>query len=169
MKMNIKTPRLIIDELKQTDKLNYFNNISHDKEVLKTFVCQYQEAVSDFDFDKYLGRDDLFAIRLKDTKELIGVFVECEASEENSEVEFGYGIGSSYWNQGYMTETVKSLIKYYFENKPYKTIYASFFPENIASKRVMEKCGMKYSHTKEKELVYQDKERDLIYYKIEKA
>ena len=38
----------------------------------------------------------------------------------------------------------------------FKTVYASFFPENIASKRVMEKCGMHFDHLNEKELTYLD-------------
>lgn len=48
-----------------------------------------------------------------------------------------------------------------------KTVYASFFPENTSSKHVMEKCDMTFSHINEKELTYLDKERALVYYKIE--
>ena len=45
-------------------------------------------------------------------------------------------------------------------------MYASFFAGNEAYARVMEKCGMKYSHFSEKEFEYMGEERDLTYYVI---
>lgn len=165
--MRIETERLVVDDIRKEDKEAYFLNISHDKEVLKTFICRYQPDMDSFDFEKYLGRTDLFAIRKKETGELIGIFVECEIDRENRSLEIGYGIGSGHWGNGYMTEVVNAMISYYFRETEFRTVYASFFPENTASRRVMEKCGMTFSHIREKELTYLGKERDLIYYKIE--
>ena len=165
--MRIETERLIVDEIRSGDKEDYFVNISHDQEVLKTFICQYQEDLETFQFEKYLGRTDLFAIREKENGQLIGIFVECEVDHENHSLEIGYGLGSPYWGKGYMTEVVKAMLAYYFEHTDFRTVYASFFPENTASKRVMEKSGMIYSHRVDKELTYLGKERDLIYYKAE--
>lgn len=165
--MKIETERLIVDEIRPEDRENYFTNISHDKDVLKTFICQYQEDLENFDFSKYLGRNDIFAIREKEGGNLIGVYVECEVDKEKHSLEIGYGIGSKYWGKGYMTEVVRNAIAYYFNNTEFKTVFASFFPENTASKRVMEKCNMTYSHENKNELTYLGKERDLIYYKIE--
>jgi len=164
--MYIETERLIIDEIRPEDRESYFINISHDKEVLKTFVCQYQENLEDFDFERYLHRSDIFAIREKNAQKLIGIFVECDVDMEKKTLEIGYGLGNKYWHKGYMTEVVKAMLDYYFKSD-FLTVYASFFPENIASKRIMEKCGMTYSHTNKKEFEYLGKERDLIYYKIE--
>jgi len=166
--MNIKTERLIIDEIKPTDREDYFMNISHDKEVLKTFVCRYQDNLEDFDFSMYVGRTDIFAIREKLSGKLIGIFVECDVDKEKKSLEIGYGLGSKHWGNGYMTEAVKAMLNYYFTQTDFSTVYASFFPENTASKRIMEKCGMTYSHTNEKEFEYLGKERDLIYYKIQR-
>lgn len=168
MPFRIETERLIIDELKPGDKENYFLNISHDREVLKTFICRYEENIEGFDFSKYLGRSDIMAIRKKEDMGLIGIFVECDVDREKKSLEIGYGIGSTHWGKGYVTEAVKAMIAYYFEQAGFQTVYASFFPENTASKRVMEKCGMTFSHVREKELTYLEKERDLVYFKIEK-
>ncbi len=164
--MRVETERLVVDPLQASDKEDYFTNISHDKTVLETFVCRYAETLDDFDFAPYLTRDDIFAIRHKTTGKLIGIFVECEKDEANHSLEIGYGIGRAYWNQGYMTEAVNAALQYYFDKTDYRTVYASFFPENVASKRVMEKCGMTFSHVCEKEFTYLGRERDLIYYKI---
>ena len=69
----METERLIIDQIKETDKEDYFINISHDNKVLETFICRYADTMEEFDFSSYPGRQDLFAIRLKDTGRLIGI------------------------------------------------------------------------------------------------
>ena len=162
----METQRLIIDHILPTDKQDYFDNISHDKKVLETFICRYAESMEQFDFSAYLDRKDLFAIRLKETGRLIGIILYFE--EKDGACEIGYGIGSRYWNHGYATEAVARFLQYCFDELEMKKIYASFFTENTASKRVMEKCGMTYSHFVQTELTYLGKERDLTYYCIEK-
>ena len=162
--MNIETERLIIDSLRETDKEDYFRNISHDRKVLETFICRYAETQEDFDFSVYLTNRGLYAIRLKETGRLIGIMVICDETEESCEI--GYGIGSDYWGRGYATEAVRAFIDWCFEEKSLGTVYASFFTGNEASRRVMEKCGMIYCRFSEKELTYLGIERDLTYYSI---
>ena len=41
----METERLIIDPIRETDKADYFHNISHDKMVLETFICRYAESM----------------------------------------------------------------------------------------------------------------------------
>ena len=131
----METERLIVDALRETDKEAYFLNISHDRKVLETFICKYAGNLDEFDFSGYLTNPSLFAIRLKETKELIGILVLCDETDTSCEI--GYGIGSRYWNQGYATEAVRRFIQYCFEEKGFLTVYASFFTGNDASRRVM--------------------------------
>ena len=160
----METERLIIDQIKETDKEDYFINISHDKKVLNTFICRYADSMEEFDFSSYPGREDLFAIRLKETGCLIGIVNFFD--EKGGVCEIGYGIGSGYWGHGYVTEAVRRFLAYLFREKGMRTVYASFFTGNEASRRVMEKCGMTYDHVSEKELTYLGIERDLMYYAI---
>ena len=160
----MKTERLIIDQIKETDKEDYFINISHDKKVLETFICRYADSLEEFDFSSYPGRQDLFAIRLKETGRLIGIILYFDEKEDSCEI--GYGIGSVFWNQGYATEAVGQFLEYLFREKGMRTVYASFFTGNDASHRVMEKCGMTFDHFSEKELTYLGALRDLTYYAI---
>ncbi len=46
----METKRLIIDQVKETDKEDYFINISHDKKVLDTFICRYADSLEKFAF-----------------------------------------------------------------------------------------------------------------------
>ena len=160
----METERLIIDQIKETDKEDYFINISHDKKVLNTFICRYADSLEEFDFSSYPGRQDLFAIRLKETGRLIGIVNFFD--EKDGVCEIGYGIGSGYWGHGYVTEAVRRFLAYLYREKRMRTVYASFFNGNEASRRVMEKCGMTYDHVSEKELTYLGIERDLTYYAI---
>jgi Acetyltransferases, including N-acetylases of ribosomal proteins len=160
----MKTERLIIDQIKETDKEDYFINISHDKKVLETFICRYADSLEEFDFSSYPGRQDLFAIRLKETGRLIGIILYFDEKEDSCEI--GYGIGSAFWNKGYATEAVRRFQEYLFREKGMQTVYASFFTGNDASRRVMEKCGMTYDHFSEKELTYLGVDRNLTYYAI---
>lgn len=161
------TDRLEISRVTSDDKADYFYNISNDKKVLETFVCKYAESLDDYDFEPYLQMDNLFAIRLKETKKLIGIILHFAASEENA-CEIGYGIGSKHWNNGYVTEAVAAFIEYCFSKLNVNKVYASYFTGNDASKKVMEKCGMEYDHFVEKEFEYLGRERDLTYYAIER-
>ncbi len=160
----METKRLILDSIKESDKDDYFNNISHDKKVLETFICRYTETIEELDFSSYLGKQYLFAIRLKETGRLMGIILYFNETADSCEI--GYGIGSEFWNQGYATEAVQRFLEYLFQEKEMKTVYASFFTGNNASRRVMEKCGMHYSHIVENELTYLGISRDLTYYVI---
>ena len=162
--MIMETERLIIDRIKESDREDYFNNISHDKEVLKTFICRYAETLEEFDFAPYLQNDTLFAIRLKDTGKLIGIILYFD--EKDGVCEIGYGIGHTFWGNGYATEAVRRFIEFCFDTLGVRTVCASFFTGNDASKRVMEKCGMDFWRFSPKELTYLGEERDLTYYAI---
>lgn len=160
----METERLILDRLRPEDKADYFRNISHDKKVLETFICRYAETPEDLDFSGYPDRDDLFAIRLKETGRVIGVLSTFDG--EDGSCEIGYGLGSAWWGRGYATEAVARFLDYLLRERGCPRVCASYFPGNESSRRVMEKCGMRFWRVSEKELSYLGRERDLIYYEI---
>lgn len=55
--------------------------------------------------------------------------------------ELGYYISEEYWGKGVMTEAVKQICDYVFDNSDIIRIYAEPFAHNIASCRVLEKTG----------------------------
>ena len=59
----------------------------------------------------------------------------------NGVAEIGYGISEKYRCQGYATESVKAVTAWAFQNPNVTAIEAESDAENIASKRVLEKCG----------------------------
>lgn len=55
--------------------------------------------------------------------------------------EIGYGINDEYQGQGYASEAVKAVSEWAFQQPDVTALEAETDDENIASKRVLEKCG----------------------------
>lgn len=79
---------------------------------------------------------------------------------ETDEVEIGYAIAKQFWRRGFATEAAEVLLQYAFAHIKPDVITAVAAPENAASRRVMEKIGMKYVRLDE---FY---ERQLVQYAI---
>ncbi|WP_371735971.1 GNAT family N-acetyltransferase [Zobellia sp. B3R18] len=84
----------------------------------------------------------IFAIRLKESNELIGG-IDLGIDKPFNKAELGYWLDQKYWNNGFTTEAVKSIIQFGFEELKLKRIFATHFTSNLSSGRVMEKAGMK--------------------------
>jgi ribosomal-protein-alanine N-acetyltransferase len=63
--------------------------------------------------------------------------------EGGPDVEVGYRLGREYRGRGYATEAARAWLAYGFETLGLDRILAVAWPENTASTRVMEKCGMR--------------------------
>lgn len=80
--------------------------------------------------------------------------------ENTPEIQVGYLLLPSYWGMGLGTEAASAALKYGFDVIRLPKIVAIAKPNNIASRRVMEKVGMNY----EKNAYYYD--NDVVYYSI---
>lgn len=70
----------------------------------------------------------------------IGLEMQTDTSRLNAEL--GYWIGEPFWNKGIGTVAVKQMLEYTHRNFPSLVrIFAGVFEKNIASMRVLEKCG----------------------------
>jgi ribosomal-protein-alanine N-acetyltransferase len=76
------------------------------------------------------------------------------------EVEVGYVLAKAYWGKGLATEVAAASLKYGFEVLKLERIVAVADTENMASRRVMEKVGMKYQHN------FDCRGRDRVYYSV---
>ena len=55
--------------------------------------------------------------------------------------DIGYRVNPEYWNMGITTEALKEVIRFIFENTELERINGRADVRNIASNKVMEKCG----------------------------
>ena len=80
-----------------------------------------------------------------------GAFLGCCALEPQADertVEIGYWLGERYWNKGYATEAAHALIDMAFRTRNnIDHIDARCRVTNIASRRVIQKCGFQFQGT----------------------
>jgi ribosomal-protein-alanine N-acetyltransferase len=87
-----------------------------------------------------------FAMGLRSTGELIGTS-GLQPLEDTGEIEVGYNMSERFWRQGYGFECAFGWLKHGFLNCGLERIVAVSYPENIASWKIMEKCGMSFEKT----------------------
>jgi RimJ/RimL family protein N-acetyltransferase len=87
-----------------------------------------------------------FGLTLKSDGSYIGT-MGLHVDDVHQHAEVGYWIGVPYWNQGYATEALTRLIQFGFKTVGLQRIFAQYFADNPASRRVMEKSGMNYEGT----------------------
>ncbi|HEY1727023.1 MAG TPA: GNAT family N-acetyltransferase [Candidatus Baltobacteraceae bacterium] len=89
----------------------------------------------------------MWAVALKSTGALVGQCGLNPVEGKGPEVEVAYHFGSAAWNNGYATEAVAAVLDYVFRSEMLDSVIAIVMPENIGSRRVAEKSGMRPAGT----------------------
>jgi len=61
------------------------------------------------------------------------------------DAEIGYWVGRRYWNQGYATEAMESVLAYGFSTGITK-VWGQCFEDNLASLNLLKRCGFTVDH-----------------------
>ena len=85
-----------------------------------------------------------WAVIEKASGECIGQIAYFLVDAGNHFGEIEYCIGKAYHGKGYATEATKAVIGYGFEKINFHKVQICVRPSNLASKRVIEKCGFEY-------------------------
>lgn len=156
--ITLETERLILRQFTIEDLQQIFNNCWSDPEVWKWTNYKPMHCVEDvintaeMFTDKWLDAYEKpnrysWAIQLKSTDEVIGRFFGMYPNDQLSQIELSYELGRNWWNQGLMTEAVKVIIDFFFNEVGFNRIQSHHAHENPTSGRVMQKCGMLYEGT----------------------
>ncbi len=150
----IETERLILRRFDIADADAAFTNWMGDGKVTEFLRWQPHESVEvtarvidnwiqGYENNNYYQ----WAIVLKQTDKPIGSISVVEQEEKTEKLHVGYCIGSRWWNSGYTSEAFAAIIAYLFKTVKANRIESQHDPENIASGKVMKKCGLKYEGT----------------------
>ena len=98
---------------------------------------------------------ECYAICEKENNQAIGAVElklkgHTDMTDREDECELGYWLGKPFWGRGYMPEAAREMIRHGFEDLGMNTIWCGYFEGNQKSKRVQEKIGFVYHHTREK-------------------
>jgi len=153
MKTSIETERLLLRELLPTDDAGMFEldsnpevhiylgnkpvkSIEESREMIANIRQQYLE--------NGIGR---WAVILKETGEFIGwsgLKLEKNVNGYETFYDLGYRFIQKHWGKGYAFETAKAFVDFGFNEMKLSVInaYADF--DNLNSRKVLEKIGMKF-------------------------
>lgn len=89
------------------------------------------------------GKGLFWAICINPGGEVIGKCCLFDFNESNRRAEVGYVLNRSYWGRGLMTEAMRCMIDYAFDQLKLHRLEADTDPENRGSLRLLEKLGFK--------------------------
>lgn len=148
--MRIETERLIITEF-TPDMAQAVHKNSLDEDTRRFLPDEVFETVEDaaetidFLISQYNKSDGplVYPVLLKD-KTNIG-YVQAVPTEEGV-WEIGYHIGKQFTGKGYATEAVAKFLPVIMKQLEIQIIYGICDAENLASCRVLEKCGFDFEY-----------------------
>lgn len=150
----IETARLILRRFEASDAEAMFRNWASDPDVTKYLtwpahgsveVTQWvvNDWISHYEEDTYYQ----WAIVPKDLGQPIGSISVVGRNDEVEMVHIGYCIGKNWWHQGIMSETLRAVLDFFFEEVGVNRVETRHDPNNPHSGAVMRKCGMKFEGT----------------------
>lgn len=149
MNIIIETERLILRTFTIEDA-HLILQLNKDPEVVRytldpiKSLKQAKEVLEQTILPQYvLNNHGRWAVHLKSDLEFIG-WCGLKARPERNEIDLGYRFIQSAWGKGFATEAAFACLKYGFEVLNLPRIVGRAMPENIASLKILEKCGMKY-------------------------
>ena len=156
---NLETERLLLRRVAASD-IQEIRELRGNPETMKfiprPLVTTDEEAMEHFKMinEKIENNSGInWAITLKGNPKLIGIIGHYRIQPENHRCEIGYMILPQYNGQGIVTEAIKAVLEYGFDDLNMHSIEAVIDPENFASERVLIKNGfVKEAHILENEL-----------------
>jgi [ribosomal protein S5]-alanine N-acetyltransferase len=169
---NLETERLLLRRV-SIDDLNEILELRGNPETMKfiprPLVKTEEDALNHFKMiDEKIEKNEgiNWAITVKGNPKLIGIIGHYRIQPENHRCEIGYMILPQYNGQGIVTEAIKAVLEYGFEDMNMHSIEAVIDPDNSASERVLQKNGfIKEAHILENEY-YDGKFWDTVIYSI---
>ncbi|MDF2631895.1 MAG: GCN5-related N-acetyltransferase [Caproiciproducens sp.] len=147
----IVTERLILRQFTVDDAKDMYENWAKDSEVTKYLRWPPHTNV---DVSRGLLRQWAasytglsyysWAIVLRENNMAIGSIGIMAVGETDESGEIGYCMGKNWWGKGFMTEALKAILRFSFEEVGFNRLEASHSVNNPASGRVMQKAGMKF-------------------------
>jgi [ribosomal protein S5]-alanine N-acetyltransferase len=157
------TKRLLLDRTCDDDAHDLFLLRSNDD------VMKYVERPRPVDADDALlmirHMDGLisnneaiaWAIRMPGSSKMIGVIGYWRTKPEHFRAEVGYMVLPEFWGQGLMYEALQAVLNFGFSKMSLHSVEADINPENIASEKLLVKCGFKPEAYFRENYFWQDK------------
>ena len=107
-----------------------FSDIADARELLDRIRRGYRE-----------GRGIEWAVTLAGDDRLIGKVCHHRILAEHHRAEMGYGLARAAWRNGYAVEALRAIVDFGFGQMGLHSIEAQLDPDNLASRRTLERLG----------------------------
>lgn len=162
------TDRLVLRRFKEEDAEGIFNSFVNDEGFLyyankeKRTLEQEKESLIGIE-EKYNNKEYYnWLITLKNETIIGSIYLRVD--NKNDSLEFNYAIGKRYQCNGYMSEALNAVKDFATSKLKVNRFFGGCEINNIASKRVMEKCNLKYERTLHNHLKLKDGHHDMLVY-----
>ena len=168
----IETERLVLRQI-TNDDVNEIFELRSNPETMKYIPRPLAKTTEDalehiatIEEKIILNEGINWGITLKGNERLLGMIGFYRMQPENFRSEIGYMLLPEFHGKGIITEAVKRLITYGFDDLKLHSIEAVIDPENFASEKVLQKCNfIKEAHLKESQF-YEGKFLDKVIYSL---
>lgn len=148
MKTILETPRLLLCEFVADDVDALFSVIG-DAETMRFYLRPFTRAET----EEWIARNQrryaefgygLWAVVLKQTGEFIADCGLCwQEVDGDRMLEVAYHVHRGHWGRGYATEAARECMRHGFEKLAMPKLMSLIRPENLQSRRVAEKNGLR--------------------------
>ncbi|WP_176736827.1 GNAT family N-acetyltransferase [Oligoflexus tunisiensis] len=172
MPIQLESPRLILDEVTAQD-VHAIHRYASDPEVVRyqnwgpnTFqqTEEFVQQVLQWQYENP-RRYYVLAIRKKGQQRMLGA-VSLEIDEQLPYAAFGFSLARDMWGQGFATEAALRLITHVEERMPLTRLTASCDCRNVASQKVLRKCGFKSMGVIHQHMMLRDGMRDTMLFEL---
>lgn len=141
------------------------NNYNVSRYLVDTFPFPYTQQDADWWIKIGSKANGTVAKVIESRGEFVGsVGITPQTGWKNHIAEIGYWIGEAYWGKGITTEALKIMTDYAIAKLKFKKLFAPVLEPNIASMKVLEKCGYKLEGILVSEVLKNDKYFDIYHY-----
>ena len=169
----IETERLTLRQFTMEDAESAMNNWAGDDHVQKMYGEPSYKTIDAAAklLEKYIKSYDKgnfyrWAVIERASGECIGQVAFFLVDTGNHFGEIEYCIGTAFQGKGYATEATKAVIDYGFKQIGFHKVQICVRPSNLASKRVIEKCGFTYEGTLRDYFFIDGKYEDRMFFSI---
>jgi RimJ/RimL family protein N-acetyltransferase len=143
----LETARLSLRPFREGD-IDRLAELMANPDFMRFSLGPYTREQTQGVLDKFLSWEKAglpwpFAVVRRENTEVLGYCGFLHHPEVPEEVEIGYRLHPDYWDRGLITEAARAVRDHAFRDWKLSRVISLIHPENIPSRRVAEKNGMK--------------------------
>lgn len=166
----LETERLILRNIMHTDVEDIFvmrsdpNVMQYIPRPLAQNLDDAMELIETINNFVFKNEKINWALALKENNKLIGLCGYPNVYEQHNRAEIGYSLSTEWHRKGYMTEAIKCVLKYGFEQMNLHSVLAIIDEENVASGGILQSIGFRKEAFFLEDFLYNSNYRNSIHF-----